>query len=168
LDEPTSAMDPQSAKVVRDAIVELRATRRTVVLCSHNLAEAEGLADYIIIIKRGRVLARGTTAELKRTLLGPPLYELRLTGPLAPHLAALDGDLGHGFALAAQGADWLRVRTDDPSATNPALLARLHAAGAGVLTLSEVPRSLETVYLTLMADAEQEKPGERVAAAEAH
>ena len=84
LDEPTSAMDPQSAKVVRDSIADLRRSRRTVVLCSHNLAEAEALADRITIIKRGRILARGTADELKRALLGPPAYELRLTGPLTP------------------------------------------------------------------------------------
>ncbi len=163
LDEPTSAMDPQSAKVVRDAIQELRGSRRTIVLCSHNLAEAEGLADRIVIIKRGRVLAAGTAADLKRALLGPPLYELQLTGPLAAHRALVDFGPGADFAVTEEGADWLRYRTGDPAAINPMLLDRLIAAGAHVLTLTEVPRSLETVYLTLMADAEREKPGERTA-----
>jgi ABC-2 type transport system ATP-binding protein len=163
LDEPTSAMDPQSAKAVRDAIADLRTRRGAVVLCSHNLAEAEALADRIIIIKRGRVLARGTGDDLKRALLGPPLYELRLTGPLAPHLGLLDFGPDSGFALQTQGPDWLRYRAADPAALNPALVARLSAAGAGVLTLAEVSRSLETVYLTLMADAEQENPHERAA-----
>ena len=163
LDEPTSAMDPQSAKAVRDAIHELRGSRRTIVLCSHNLAEAEGLADRIVIIKRGRVLAAGTAPDLKRALLGPPLYDLHLTGPLAPHRARFDFGPDGDFAVIEEGADWLRYRTTDPAAINPVLLARLSAAGAGVLTLAEVPRSLETVYLTLMADAEREKPGERTA-----
>ncbi|HMA38049.1 MAG TPA: ABC transporter ATP-binding protein, partial [Chloroflexia bacterium] len=155
LDEPTSAMDPQSAKVVRDAITDLRGSRRTIVLCSHNLAEAEGLADHIVIIKRGRVLARGTADELKRTLLGPPLYELRLAESLAPYLGRLALGPAADFTLLEQGADWLRYRTGTPAAINPAVLGALTAAGARVLTLSEVPRSLETVYLTLMADAEQ-------------
>src|SRR6478609_4411517 len=78
LDEPTSAMDPLSAKLVRDSITTLRGLHRTLVLCSHNLAEAEALADRIAIIKRGRILAQGTADELKWRLLGPPLYELRL------------------------------------------------------------------------------------------
>jgi ABC-2 type transport system ATP-binding protein len=60
LDEPTSAMDPQSAKTVRDAIGELRGSGRTMVLCSHNLAEAEALADRIVIVKRGRVVHSGS------------------------------------------------------------------------------------------------------------
>lgn len=51
LDEPTSAMDPESAFTVREAIRELRSTDRTIVLCTHNLKEAEELADQIAIIK---------------------------------------------------------------------------------------------------------------------
>ena len=159
LDEPTSAMDPLSAKVVRDSIAALRDLHRTLILCSHNLAEAEALADRIVIMKRGRVLAQGTAAELKRNLLGPPLYELRLAGPVAPYLACLaagpDGPQASGdLAVQAQGPDWVRYGTIDPATANPALIARLSRAGAPVLTLAEVPRSLEAVYLTLMADVE--------------
>src|SRR6266436_7013073 len=51
LDEPTSAMDPQSAKQVRDAIVELQADKRTIILTTHNLNEAEILADCIAVIR---------------------------------------------------------------------------------------------------------------------
>jgi ABC-2 type transport system ATP-binding protein len=54
LDEPTSAMDPHSAKLVRDAINQLRNDKRTIILCTHNLPEAELLADRIAIIKKGR------------------------------------------------------------------------------------------------------------------
>jgi ABC-2 type transport system ATP-binding protein len=155
LDEPTSAMDPLSAKLVRDSITTLRGLHRTLVLCSHNLAEAEALADRIAIIKRGRILAQGTADELKRKLLGPPLYELRVVGSIAPYLGSFgDGGPGADLAIQAQGPDWVRYRTERPATVNPALLGRLSQAAAPVLTLAEVPRSLETVYLTLMADAE--------------
>ena len=53
LDEPTSTMDPHSAKLVRDAILQLRQEKRTVIICTHNLAEAELLADRIAIIRHG-------------------------------------------------------------------------------------------------------------------
>jgi ABC-2 type transport system ATP-binding protein len=155
LDEPTSAMDPLSAKLVRDSIAALRGLHRTLVLCSHNLAEAEALADRIAIIKRGRILAQGTADELKRKLLGPPLYEVRVVGAIAPYLGNVtDGGPGADLAIQAQGPDWVRYRTEHPAVTNPALLARLGRAAAPVLTLAEVPRSLEAVYLALRADAE--------------
>ena len=172
LDEPTSAMDPQSASLVRDSIASLRGSGRTVVLCSHNLAEAEALADRIAIVKRGSILATGTAAQLKRDLLGLPQYELRFSAPADDYLPLLD--FGRAAAesdptlpqlrLERRGDDWARFSTPNPATTNPHLLARLSAAGAPVLTLAEVPRSLETVYLTLMADAEEEQTGERGAA----
>jgi ABC-2 type transport system ATP-binding protein len=59
LDEPTSAMDPESARVVRDAISTLRSTDRTIILCTHNLAEAEELADQVAIIRHGKILLHG-------------------------------------------------------------------------------------------------------------
>jgi len=80
LDEPTSAMDPHSAKLVRDAILSLRHHRRAIVICTHNLAEAEALADRIAIIRRGKIIALGTPAELKARLLGPPLRRWQRTG----------------------------------------------------------------------------------------
>ncbi|MBS3784868.1 MAG: ABC transporter ATP-binding protein, partial [Anaerolineae bacterium] len=78
LDEPTSAMDPQSAKLVRDAILGLRHHQRAIIICTHNLAVAEALADRVAIIQRGRIIAQGTLPELKQRTLGPPLMELRL------------------------------------------------------------------------------------------
>ncbi|MDH5508676.1 MAG: ABC transporter ATP-binding protein, partial [Anaerolineae bacterium] len=68
LDEPTSAMDPESAHLVRKAIQELKSNERAVVICTHNLAEAEELADRIAIIRRGKIIANDTTANLKMRL----------------------------------------------------------------------------------------------------
>jgi len=146
LDEPTSAMDPHSAKLVRDAILELRRDRRTVILCTHNLTEAELLADRIAIIRRGRILALGTPAELKARLLGDPVLELRLAGPLDGLLADLQGLV----TIEDHGDTWLRYRTAEPDRINPRLVQRLAERGAPVVTLSEVPRSLEDVYLRIV------------------
>ena len=143
LDEPTSAMDPHSAKLVRDAVLGLRHHRRAIVICTHNLTEAEALADRIAIIRLGRIIALGTPAELKARLLGPPLMELRLARP-ANGVMKLVSDL---VGLEAQGEDWLRYSTPNPQEINPLLLKTLASRGVGVVTLSEVPRSLEDVYL---------------------
>jgi ABC-2 type transport system ATP-binding protein len=146
LDEPTSAMDPHSAKLVRDAILELRRDRRTVVLCTHNLTEAEMLADRIAIIRRGCIVALGTPAELKARLLGDPLLELRLAQPLNGLLSDLE-DL---VTVEEYGDTWLRYRTAEPQRVNPRLLQRLAEQGTPVVTLSEVPHSLEDVYLRIV------------------
>ena len=148
LDEPTSAMDPHSAKLVRDAILGLRHHRRAIVLCTHNLAEAETLADRIAIIRRGHIVALGTPAELKARLLGPPLIELRLSHS-TDGVGKLVSDL---VKVEVEGEDWLRYFTADPRETNPLLLQTLAAHGVGVVTLSEVPRSLEDVYLRVVEE----------------
>jgi ABC-2 type transport system ATP-binding protein len=146
LDEPTSAMDPHSAKQVRDAIASLRGSGCTIVLCTHNLYEAELLADHIAIIRRGKLIAFGTPTQLKRELLGVPLWEVELVRPLPQPLPVLNGYL----QIESCNEKSLRYYTDEPHLANPFLLQRLHEIGAQVLTLRQVPRSLEEVYLKLV------------------
>jgi len=146
LDEPTSAMDPQSARLVRDAIADLRTEQRAVILCTHNLTEAELLADKIAMIQNGRIVANGTVAQLKRQWLGQALLELRVAQPLDGVAASL-ADL---VQVVATGTDWLRYHADQPAAVNPRVLQRLAAQQVPVVTLSEVPRSLEDVYLQVV------------------
>jgi ABC-2 type transport system ATP-binding protein len=146
LDEPTSAMDPHSAKLVRDSIRSLQRKDRAIVICTHNLAEAELLADRIAIIRRGEIVTRGSVAQLKRELLGVPIYELRTVGPID----GLAGALRDLVTPEEQGLDWLRYRTDRPSAINPAVLARAAQVGRSVVTLEQVPRSLEEIYLQVV------------------
>ncbi len=82
LDEPTSAMDPESAKMVRDSIRSLKSGERTLILCTHNLAEAEELADQIAIIQTGRIILSGSPDHLKTKLLGQAQYEIKFSGGL--------------------------------------------------------------------------------------
>lgn len=150
LDEPTSAMDPHSARLVRNAIKALRGDGRTVVICTHNLPEAEELADRIAIIRQGAIIATGSPLDLKADLLGPPLLELRLASPLNGVVDTLVGMV----ELDSHGQDWVRFHADDPAATNPQIIRRLTSLGVEVVTLSEVPRSLEDVYLRVVEDGE--------------
>ncbi|WP_026369108.1 ABC transporter ATP-binding protein [Kallotenue papyrolyticum] len=154
LDEPTTAMDPQSARQVRDAIAHLRDARRSIVLCTHNLSEAEELADTIAVVRGGQIVAAGTHAELMQQLLGDPLWELRLAQPLNGQIL----ELRQMVTIEDWDATWLRFRTRRPAETNPALLRRLHALGVPVISLSEVPRSLEAVYLRIVGEQPKEQP----------
>jgi ABC-2 type transport system ATP-binding protein len=147
LDEPTSAMDPQSARLVHDALVQLRDQhRRSIVLCTHNLVEAEMMADHIAIIRRGQIVAEGSPAELKAQLLGKPLMEVRFAEPLNGTLTALRAKLD----VESHGETWLRYWSNNPASENPPLLHWLSEQKVNVVTLSEVPRSLEEVYLRVV------------------
>ena len=151
LDEPTSAMDPESARLVRDAIHTLRSEERTIVICTHNLAEAEELADQIAIIRQGRIIASGSPLELKMRMLGPLEFEIKL----AVHLNGARPALPESVTPTSSGADWLRYQTDDPLKDNPLVLKRLYEQDLPVVSLQEVPRSLEQVYLQAISAASQ-------------
>ncbi len=151
LDEPTSAMDPQSARLVRDSIQSLRTTGRTFLLCTHNLAEAEELADKVAIIRLGRIIMNDTLENVKRQLLGPVEYEARLGGDLNGWIPTLPP----GVELRAQGENWLRFRVDEPETMNPLLLRRLLDDRLPVISFQEVPRSLERAFLNAVGSLEE-------------
>jgi ABC-2 type transport system ATP-binding protein len=156
LDEPTSAMDPSSARMVRQRIHGLRSSNRAIIVCTHNLAEAEELADRIAIIRRGRIIAQGSPRQLKQRLLGDPIMEVSL----ANELDGAESELPDDILAVATGDSWIRYRVADPDRTNPMVLRALEAAGLDVVTLSEVGRTLEDVYLEVVDGAERaEEPG---------
>lgn len=144
LDEPTSAMDPESARLVRELIQGLRSNSRAFIICTHNLAEAEELADQIAIIRHGKIIARGSPSGLKLTLLGPAEYEVRLASELNGKVLQLP----EGAILSTSESNLLRYRTEKPDQVNPIILGYLLNEGLKVVSLQEVPRSLEQVYLS--------------------
>ena len=150
LDEPTSAMDPESSRLVRDEIARLRSSQRTIVICTHNLAEAEALADRIAIIYRGRILLNDTLDELKRQVLGPVEYEANF----AEVFDAGDLSLPSGVELTFRSGTSLRFRVDAPAVANPQLVHALTSRHAPLVSFQEVPRKLEQVYLKTMAEVQ--------------
>jgi ABC-2 type transport system ATP-binding protein len=150
LDEPTSAMDPESARLVRDEIARLRSSQRTIVICTHNLAEAEALADIIAIIYKGCILLSGTLEELKQNVLGMAEYEATLADGWNS-----DGlEIPSGVSVMSRSESALRFRVDNPRDANPQLMRELASRNAPMIAFQEVPRSLEQVYLKVMADAQ--------------
>lgn len=149
LDEPTSAMDPESARLVRDEIARLKSSKRTIMLCSHNLTEVEALADKIAIIYRGKILIQGTLEELKQNVLGAPEYLVRFAGEWDANRL----ELPEGMTLLEKTATSLKVRVDAPPVSNPMLIQRLASLSAPVVAFQEEVRTLEQVYLKVMATA---------------
>lgn len=150
LDEPTSAMDPESAQLVRNEIARLRSSKRTIIICTHNLAEAEALADEIAIIYRGRILLNGPLDELKRRVLGPVEYEARFAEPFEVGELSLP----EGVEVAFRSATSLRFRVEAPLAVNPQIVQELTSRRAPLVSFQEVSRKLEQVYLKTMAEAQ--------------
>lgn len=151
LDEPTSAMDPQSAKQVRDAILELQRDERTFLITTHNLTEAQLLANRIAIIRHGRIIANGTIDELAQQFIGEPIMELRINGEMTQLIA----ELTPAITIESHGTNWLQYRTPDPYTTNPKLLRQCITAAIDVISLSPVTRTLEDIYLQVVEEDEK-------------
>ncbi len=152
LDEPTSAMDPESAHLVRDEISNLRSSQRAIVICTHNLSEAEFLADQIAIIYRGKILITGGLEELKLRVLGQPEYEVVFSKPCDYKNIRFP----RGMEILAKESLSLRFRSENPKAINPLLLQELIVKEKPVFTLEERSRTLEDVYLKTMTEANKE------------
>ena len=157
LDEPTSAMDPESSRLVRDEIGRLRSSQRTIVICTHNLAEAELLADTVAIIYQGRILRTGTLDALKLGVLGNPEYEARFATPW--NSAQLRPP--PGVTVTQLGESSVRFSVLHPSESNPPLLQEFASLHAPLVAFQEVPRSLEEVYLRIMAGVQRDASGVR-------
>jgi ABC-2 type transport system ATP-binding protein len=156
LDEPTSGLDPLAARAVRDLIVSLKHASRGIILCTHDLDEAERLADEIAIVRRGRIVAADAPRALRAGASSDALVRIELAAPCPAALAALvtlDGVL----SPESDGADGraptaLEYRTPRPQQVNPEAIARLVAAGARIVSVSCETRTLEDVYAAAVGD----------------
>ncbi|MEN3010422.1 MAG: ABC transporter ATP-binding protein [Candidatus Bipolaricaulaceae bacterium] len=145
LDEPTSGLDPEAAKEVRDLLAELSLASRAILLCTHNLAEAERLCHRIAVLKT-RLVAVGSPAELKQRLFGR-----RVVVTLANPRPGLDQALDLPFVRnAVLDGNKLFVALEAPERHNPILVRRLVELGAEILFVAEEERTLEEVYLELV------------------
>ncbi|MCH7588535.1 MAG: ABC transporter ATP-binding protein [Chloroflexi bacterium] len=151
LDEPTSAMDPTSARLVRESILSLRSSNRAIIVCTHNLVEVEKLADRMAIISKGKIVAQGTPQQLKRSVLGDPIMEVQLVNPLDGSKPSFPAEM----KIIESRESWIRYSAAQPRKTNPAVLNALAAVGHAVITLSEVEQTLEEVYLRVVENGQE-------------
>jgi ABC-2 type transport system ATP-binding protein len=150
-DEPTAALDPEAARNVRDHLQHLtEGRRRSVLLCTHNLPEAERLCRRLSIIQRGRQVAEGTPRELKAGVERVVYLRVRRMTPAL--LAAVERVPG-ASAPTSNGDGLLSFRSTTPETTNPEVVRAAVAAGADVMGLAEEEVALEDVYLTLVRDS---------------
>jgi ABC-2 type transport system ATP-binding protein len=159
LDEPTAGMDPAAKASTRELIVALRAAGVTVLLTTHELADVERLVDRIAIIDRGRIVARGTLADLAagsapslRMQLAAPLSETD-RGALESTLRSSGPEAGSARLVDDDGLGRYRVDEADPS---PPLVAGLAAwcaeRGLRIVELRTAGATLEERYLELTGE----------------
>jgi ABC-2 type transport system ATP-binding protein len=146
LDEPSSGVDPMGRQQVRDVVAQLRDDGVTVVLTSHDLDEVERLADHVVILDHGRVLAAGSPASLTTA----PVDEVRFGAPAGLDTSALAAHLDAPVVAAGDGEYLVRA------AGTPALVASLTAwLAEHDLALADLRvgrQRLEDVFLRLVAD----------------
>ncbi len=150
LDEPTSGLDPSAARKLRDSLLQLKAEGRTVLLTTHNLGEAERLADRIVVLKT-RLVAIGTPAALRERLFG---HRIRIvTDRQSEAVLSRIGRFPFVRELSHH-EDTIRLQVDDPDRHNPRIVAALAEAGVGVRWVTDDGASLEDIYLELVEDEE--------------
>jgi ABC-2 type transport system ATP-binding protein len=147
LDEPTSGLDPASARHVRDLILDLRRRGRALLVSTHNLTEAEELADRIAVLNTS-LLADDSPSALRRRLTGCRV-EIEVEGSADALLPVFSTRVGE--ALTASGPVLSAVFMD--ATRTPDFVAELVHAGARIRRVTPTERTLEEVYLSLVGAA---------------
>ncbi|HEY6287284.1 MAG TPA: ABC transporter ATP-binding protein [Ktedonobacteraceae bacterium] len=165
LDEPTSGLDPLAARAVRELIVGFKRSNRSIILCTHDLDEAERLADQVAIIRQGHIVALDTPSTLRKQATGETMVQIEfvdacplplealatIDGVLTPHLREKKAT-GSLSTVTLSPGFILEYQTPQPKITNPQILSRLIMAGAQIVTVTCETRSLEDVYASAMED----------------
>jgi len=151
LDEPTSGLDPEVTRSVRTLLEERRAAGCSILVSTHNLDEAERLADRVAVLHE-RLLALDRPAALRQRLTTGRLI-VRVAGDPSAYIDATRRALPDLVDVGVDGAA-LALRLVDPERQTPRLVAALVAAGAAVLEVRPEMPALEDVYHQLMEKTE--------------
>jgi oleandomycin transport system ATP-binding protein len=161
LDEPTTGLDPVSRLGLWATIRELVADGTTVLLTTQYLEEADQLADRIVVLDEGRVIAEGSSDELKAHAGGQVLELRPAGGDLEAAARALTG-LAAGAPVVDAGTRLVTVPAADP-AVLVEVVRRLDAAGIAVADLALRRPSLDDVFLRLVGHTTGARVRERAA-----
>ena len=156
LDEPTSGLDPQATLVVRDFITDLKNEGRTIIICTHNLDEAERLCDNIGILKTS-LLATGAPSDLRKELYGRTVV-FHLSQPAQEFQAKIATNSFIHQVTPLENK--LVVKLDSPEQNNPLIVKTLVESGADIQFIGEIKHSLEDIYLQLMENTTQSQQTE--------
>jgi len=147
LDEPTAGLDPQARLEIRELIGELRSERRTILLTTHYIEEAEKLCDRVAIINEGEIIAMGAPREIQSRAAGRSIIEIEC-----------DRSLSNGDIPASSGAEatWLSedrrlltVRCTEPARTLVELVKWIDQQAIGLSDIHLKRPTLEDVFIEM-------------------
>jgi ABC-2 type transport system ATP-binding protein len=145
LDEPTTGLDPQVRLEIHTLILELKQDKRTILLTTHYIEEAERLCDRVAIIDDGRIIELGTPREIQERTLGQSMVEIATDRPMRLEELPL-GDQAYNA-----GADGMRltVKTANPAKTIADLLKWIDSEGLQLTDIHLKRPTLEDVFIEL-------------------
>ena len=152
LDEPTAGLDPESSRSVLELIRELAGRGRTIVLCTHLLHEAEGIADQLVLMNNGHAKAAGAPQALAGQYLAEPIVLLDAENRGA--LSALEREEG---VVSVSWNGSVQVTLDDLNRL-PDLVTRLVNGGARLTRVEPIGATLEQLYFEMQRAHRGEMP----------
>jgi ABC-2 type transport system ATP-binding protein len=160
LDEPTTGLDPRSRIAMWELIEELAREGTTTLLTTQYLEEADRLAEQIIVIDHGSVIARGTSAELKRDLGGERVEVVLADGADCARTVSVLADLAIGTEIFDERTRTVCVPVAQARGVVPDVVRRLDAAGIEVDDVGVREVTLDDVFLSLTGHAAEEHDDE--------
>jgi ABC-2 type transport system ATP-binding protein len=146
LDEPTAGLDPQARLEIHSLVQEMRGEKRTVLLTTHYIEEAERLCDRVAIIDNGKIIASGTPREIQERTLGQSVIEITLASPVATEPPA--SEWVERAALSPERLKLTLISVKPAKALLDAL-NWISAQGIDIADLSLKKPSLEDVFIEL-------------------
>jgi len=146
LDEPTTGLDPQVRLEIHKLITELRSDKRTILITTHYIEEADRLCDRVAIVDQGKIIALGSPAEIQARTLNQSRIDIRTVNPMPNDPPAFE---------EAEKANWTTDRTGltlysaKPARTLPGLLRWIDQSGADLDDIQLKRPTLEDVFIEL-------------------
>jgi ABC-2 type transport system ATP-binding protein len=153
LDEPTSSLDPESAKEIRDLMETLsHHEKRTILLCTHRLEDAEKLCSRVVIMNKGRSIVIGTPDELREKISGQPVIQIALTTINHKIIDAVKKHSQVKEVRVDEQAYSLLITVEDARAAAPEIVRNIVNANGMILSVNVLKPSLEEAYLKLVKE----------------
>ncbi len=147
LDEPTTGLDPQVRHEIHGVIQELKENRRTILITTHYIEEAERLCDRVAIIDAGRIIELGTPREIQQRVLGHSLVEVTTNEPMP--FGQLPDGLRDEKYTSNNDNHTLSLQTDTPAASIVELVKWIEQHGLKLVDIHLKRPTLEDVFIEL-------------------